>query len=87
MPSKPTKSMVLAAQAAFEAFPVIDEMFLDRAQHGDVDRRQRVRHLRGRAGRRALLRREADGALFLFRACREERDEDEERRGGDHERG
>lgn len=38
MPSRPTKSMVLAAQEALETLPVIDEMFLERAQHGDVDR-------------------------------------------------
>ncbi|NVK58339.1 MAG: AAA family ATPase [Alteromonadaceae bacterium] len=38
MPSKPTKSMILAAQSALGALPVIDEMFLERSQHGDVDR-------------------------------------------------
>ena len=37
--------------------------------------------------RGALLGREADGALFLVRARREERDEDDQCRGGDHERG
>lgn len=38
MPSRPTRAMLLAAEEALEVFPVIDEMLLERAQHGDVDR-------------------------------------------------
>ncbi|RFC61898.1 hypothetical protein DYI37_18920 [Fulvimarina endophytica] len=38
MPSRPRKSQVLAARQAYERFPILDEMFLERSQHWDVDR-------------------------------------------------
>lgn len=72
MPSKPTKSMVLAAQAAFEAFPVIDEMFLDRAQHGDVDREGPMHELaeKRRNDPNALMRGHARYYLDALREAR-----------------
>ncbi|WP_081448438.1 ParA family protein [Fulvimarina pelagi] len=38
MPARPKKSQVLAARKAYERFPILDEMFLERSQHWDVDR-------------------------------------------------